>query len=487
MAIKNVTTDSTAPTLTSLVVPKVIDLGAGAAQFSISAVATDDLSGVKQVLVWFDREFAYSYSLTGQNFSSTNLLGMFGTSDSWEDGASASTWAIAATNPSGIYNITHIDVVDQQGNSRAYYQSELISLGINTAINFKSSTADTAAPTLTSLVIPGTVDLSQGTAQFSISAVAADDLSGVKQVLVWFDREFAYSYSLTDQNFSSTNLLGMFGTSDSWEDGASSNTWAIAATNPSGSYNITHIDVVDQQGNSRAYYQSELKSLGFNTAVNFKTMPDVEEPAPIQRIEGTDADDILHSSAGWEEIDGRDGIDAVLFNGNRADYVIQRQGESTYALSTEQGYEGTLFSIERLQFSDRSVALDLLPSQAAGKAALLIGALAGTAAIRDQHLFGEALNFIDLQGSQAATWALVQNGTVAALAGGTGDAELLALLWRNLVRTEATQEEIDGLLVMKQALGLDQAQVLDFAMSLELAAESVDLVGLSQHGVEYFA
>ena len=261
--------DTTAPVLKSLIIPTSLDLSQGTKEFTISSTATDDKSGVKQVVVWFDKDISYSFSVNSNQFNNYNLLVMSGSSDSWSDGASQDTRWINAFNQSGIYNVSSVDVSDMVGNVVHYSASQLSSMGVNTKINFTGSNPDTTAPALKSLIIPTAIDLSNGTAEFTIYSSATDDKSGVKQVVVWFDKDISYSFSASSNQFSNYNLLVMSGSSDSWSDGASRDTRWVNSSNKLGVYNVSSVDVTDMVGNVAHYTASQLSSMGVNTKVDF--------------------------------------------------------------------------------------------------------------------------------------------------------------------------------------------------------------------------
>lgn len=75
---------------------------------------------------------------------------------------------------------------------------------------------------------------------------------------------------------------------------------------------------------------------------------------------GTAAGDVLANSAGNDQIDGGAGIDKVVYHGNRADYTVVASGNG-YTLTDKTGAEGSdaLSNIERLQFADTTLALDI--------------------------------------------------------------------------------------------------------------------------------
>jgi len=101
--------DTTSPTLTSLTFPTIVNLSGGNTPATFSAAATDDSSGIYEVILWFDRNIV-------TDIGSFQLIGLFGFSDSWADGASSEARTILTANAHGVYNITHVDVHDVAGN-----------------------------------------------------------------------------------------------------------------------------------------------------------------------------------------------------------------------------------------------------------------------------------------------------------------------------------------------------------------------------------
>ncbi len=141
----NTTADTTAPRLTSLSIPMSLDLSTGTAGLTISGTATDDLSGVKQMVVYFDKSISSSYSLASTSFLTYSFIGNFGITDGWSDGVSTQTFGIPSSNPSGVYNVTSVQVEDNQDNQRSYTATELAGMGVNTSINFFDSTTPPTA------------------------------------------------------------------------------------------------------------------------------------------------------------------------------------------------------------------------------------------------------------------------------------------------------------------------------------------------------
>jgi len=261
-------TDTTAPLLKALSIPKLVDLKGGAAAFSLTGSASDAESGVKEMLVYFDKPISYAYSAAG-SASTYNFMSLYGISDSWSDGASTETRYILPSNAPGTYNVTSVRLTDQQGNASTYNSQQLAALGINTQVQFEGAVADTIGPVLKSVAIPQVVDLTSGNAPFSLTGSASDAGSGVKEMLVYFDKPISYAYSATG-SASTYNFISLYGISDSWSDGASTETRYILPSNAPGTYSVTSVRLTDQQGNVSTYNSQQLAALGINTQVQLK-------------------------------------------------------------------------------------------------------------------------------------------------------------------------------------------------------------------------
>jgi hypothetical protein len=87
------------------------------------------------------------------------------------------------------------------------------------------------------------------------------------------------------------------------------------------------------------------------TSYNFTT---------LQTFTGTNSNESFSSGIGNDDIDGGQGTDTVLYNINRSNFTITKNSNG-YTVTDNTGAAGTdtLTNIERLQFSDMSVALDI--------------------------------------------------------------------------------------------------------------------------------
>ena len=109
---------------------------------------------------------------------------------------------------------------------------------------------------------------------------------------------------------------------------------------------------------------------------------------------GLAGSDTLTGLAGNDDLDGGAGIDVAVYGGQRAVYGVHRTAGG-WSVIDNVGADGNdgLTGIERLQFSDARLALDLDGN--AGSVARLLGALFGGQALEDSVLVGQYLSLLD--------------------------------------------------------------------------------------------
>jgi Ca2+-binding RTX toxin-like protein len=319
-------TDATGPLLKNLSIPKLVNLKAGVAAFSLTGSASDAGSGVKQMVVYFDKPISYAFSAT-DSASTYSFIGLYGITDSWSDGVSTDTRYILPSNASGTYKVTSVRVTDQQGNVSTYDSQQLTTLGINTQVQLKGAAADTTGPVLKTLSIPKTVDLASGTTALSLTGSASDAGSGVKQMVVYFDKPISYAFSATG-SASTYSFIGLYGITDSWSDGVSTDTRYILPSNASGTYKVTSVRVTDQQGNVSTYDSQQLATLGINTQVQF-------------------GKDVAASSSKLLFVERTDAASGKIF----VDVIANGIEAGVNKLAIDFKYNASGFAFEKLQFA----------------------------------------------------------------------------------------------------------------------------------------
>ncbi|WP_230028204.1 DUF4214 domain-containing protein [Massilia sp. Bi118] len=86
------------------------------------------------------------------------------------------------------------------------------------------------------------------------------------------------------------------------------------------------------------------------------TSPSV--PAQSNAV-GTAGNNVMAASGAGGLLDGKEGIDTVLFGSQRSLYSLSNDGANVSVYDYNKGSTTTLANVERLQFSDQNVALDI--------------------------------------------------------------------------------------------------------------------------------
>ncbi|MFY7856369.1 MAG: calcium-binding protein [Rubrivivax sp.] len=118
----------------------------------------------------------------------------------------------------------------------------------------------------------------------------------------------------------------------------------------------------------------------------------LEGTAGSDRLDGSPLDDLLrggagndvmNASAGNDWLSGGDGVDVARYDGRRDDYEISRLPNGDWRVTARHGSDGsdTLMDVERLQFADGAVALDVDGAGAGARVLRLMNAALGPDAL----------------------------------------------------------------------------------------------------------
>jgi hypothetical protein len=118
---------------------------------------------------------------------------------------------------------------------------------------------DLTRPTLLSLDLPRSIDVTRGETQVVFAARAADVGAGVDQVRIVLDRSFQGDSGLE-------NSITLFDGADSFADGGSAMSKAFRPATGAGTYAVSGVFVQDKAGNSAFYDRAELRTLGLRTS-----------------------------------------------------------------------------------------------------------------------------------------------------------------------------------------------------------------------------
>ena len=222
-------------------------------------------------------------------------------------------------------------------------------------------------------------------------------------------------------------------------------------------------------------------------------------------LQGLGGNDRFKGNGGDEDGDyffGGDGVDTSIYRGKLSEYVVRADSSiwdarlndgsrvSGYSIedqTADRDGKDYLNEVERLQFSDKSLALDVGATQNAGKAKLFTGAIAHALA-NDAATLGTILHFIDNGYSDLTSLSklAIDVGLISNLAGGSSNEALAGLVTTNLLGQ--ANAIVEGMLLgyMNGTIAsYSQAQFLGAVAALEVNQQRVDLTGLAETGMEY--
>jgi hypothetical protein len=203
----------------------------------------------------------------------------------------------------------------------------------------------------------------------------------------------------------------------------------------------------------------------------------VSDAAALARISGP-YDLAISAGSGNQTLLGGPGIDTAIFADASTAHAINKAS----AAWTLQGTSGTdvLTGVERLQFSDTSLALDLNGN--AGVVAKILGAVFGAAAVSNKVYAGIGLSMVD---SGMSHDSLMQLALDVKLGPAASHKAIVDLLYTNVVDAPPSQADealftswLDSGAWTVPGLGL-------YAADTALNASNINLVGLSASGLAY--
>lgn len=210
----------------------------------------------------------------------------------------------------------------------------------------------------------------------------------------------------------------------------------------------------------------------------------VEQIQFVDKTVSLVVNDTIKGQPGTDFFDGGLGLDTVVYSGPMERYTVNKTG-NRYVVSEPTGSDDTdyLINIERLQFSNTKVALDMTGN--AGDAARLIGALLGPSYVKDKALAGVVIGLLD-QNYSTQTIATLGLGTSTyiGLAGSSSNEDFVKHVFKNVIGRPPAEAELQTYVGMLSA-GTSQAALAVMAADTEFTAEKIGLAGLVLNGWEF--
>jgi Ca2+-binding RTX toxin-like protein len=199
-------------------------------------------------------------------------------------------------------------------------------------------------------------------------------------------------------------------------------------------------------------------------------------------ITGNDGDNVLAGKGGDDKIDGGAGIDTAAYTGTRGQYVVTKTAAG-FTVNGTQAQEGTdtLANVERLQFSDGKLALDL--SGNAGEVAKILGAVFGKDSVSNQQYVGIGLHYTD---TGMSYFDLMQLAINAALGANSGShAEVVKLLYTNVIGVAPDAATLKSFTDLLDNGTYTVASLGILAADISYNTDHINLTGLAVSGLAY--
>lgn len=184
------------------------------------------------------------------------------------------------------------------------------------------------------------------------------------------------------------------------------------------------------------------------------------------------------------DVSGTAGIDTYTLNGASTDFAITKNARDITAVSTvATNVTFTLADHERVVFDNKGVAFDA--AGRAGDVYALLAAALGTSDVTPAYQ-GIGIYFADRgwTNKQLAE-ALLATDVYKADAGGISNETFVKHVYKNVMGTNATYADTQGLLNWMSANQYSQADVLVAASELPAFETAIGLVGLATSGIDY--
>lgn len=185
-------------------------------------------------------------------------------------------------------------------------------------------------------------------------------------------------------------------------------------------------------------------------------------------------------TGGTISVDGMAGIDTVLFSNAQASYGVTKTSGG-YTVSGN-GETATLANVERMQFSDHSLAVDMNGN--AGTVAKIIAAVFGQAYLGTREFVGLGLDFIDggMSAHQAAGLA-VSTPLFTQLAGSSSNTDFVEFIYENVFGSAPSASDLNEYVGYLNTGVYTRADLAHLAS--QSSANAAQLVGVMNTGIEF--
>lgn len=202
---------------------------------------------------------------------------------------------------------------------------------------------------------------------------------------------------------------------------------------------------------------------------------------------GNDANNTIYEWGGNDVIDGRGGINTVVYVGKHADYNIKPSEIAQHWLvEGKNGAIGSddLTNVQFLQFADSKVILDVAGNPT--MAAKLIGVILGGSWVSNLFIAGLAKGILD-NGYTPVTLARLglESAMFVGLAGSASNKDFYNLVYKNVYGVLPDAATLQSALSQMDSGKATQADMVMKLVDVPQNLLNIDLVGIQSHGFEY--
>lgn len=229
--------------------------------------------------------------------------------------------------------------------------------------------------------------------------------------------------------------------------------------------------------------------LAFNNVFidNSTTIEEVVGSLSDDVLLGNSANNLFFEMGGNDVIDGRGGVNTVVFTANRNAYSIGKSEVASHWLV--EGVNGSLGSddllnVTRLQFADTKVRLDIDGNPTL--AAKLIGVVLGGEWVKNTIIAGIALGALE-SGFQPLNLARMglESGMFLSLAGSASNTDFYNAVYKNVYGSKPDFAILQNMLSQLDSGKLTQSEVVMQMIDLAPNLKNIDLMGIQMHGFDY--
>ena len=255
--------------------------------------------------------------------------------------------------------------------------------------------------------------------------------------------------------------------------------WDGAGTDTLNFTNFSGSSTINLNGGSYSTVPFNGWSLKDNISIAFDAaIENVITGSGADVIAGNSSNNVITGGAGGDTIDGAEGVDTAVYTENFGEISLLKSGAVWNITSGTD--KDALSNIERLKFNDKHIALDL--DGHAGETVKLLGLLLGKTQATNTTYVGAGLKLLD----DGMTYEQLMSAALDVVLGANASSlSVVELIWNNLIGPPTPADNIGQYAALIDNGTYTSAGLAVIAADHSLNTTAVDLVGLTQTGVEY--